>query len=43
MTPFQDFFNRLRADGKPDLGLLARLSELGDYGVFANAGKGQAC
>jgi hypothetical protein len=38
---FAAFYERLQADEKPDMGLIARLSELHDYGVFNGAGEGE--
>ena len=32
--PFGSFFDILKADAKPDRGLMTRLSELSDYGMF---------
>jgi DNA phosphorothioation-dependent restriction protein DptH len=37
--PFRAFFDLLRAKPKPNLGLLARLQELADYGFFDGAGE----
>jgi DNA phosphorothioation-dependent restriction protein DptH len=40
LTPqFRAFFDILRARAKPNLGLLARLQELADYGFFDSAGE----
>lgn len=39
-TPaFRDFYQALAAEKKPDRGLLARLGELDDYGVFGGSGE----
>jgi hypothetical protein len=35
--PFRSFFDILMADAKPDRGLMTRLSELSDYGMFDGA------
>ncbi|HEV7301654.1 MAG TPA: hypothetical protein VGN72_19990 [Tepidisphaeraceae bacterium] len=41
-TPsFRDFYLRLKSEEKPDRGLLARLGELDDYGVFSGTGDGR--
>jgi hypothetical protein len=37
--PFRAFFDILHAKSKPNLGLLARLQELADYGFFDGAGE----
>ena len=37
--PFRAFFEILLNQSKPDRGLLARLTELDDYGLFAGSGK----
>ena len=34
IPPFRSFFDILMADAKPDRGLMTRLSELADYGMF---------
>lgn len=34
IPPFRSFFDILKADAKPDRGLMTRLSELSDYGMF---------
>jgi DNA phosphorothioation-dependent restriction protein DptH len=39
IPPFRAFFDILGAKGKPNLGLLARLQELADYGFFDSAGE----
>jgi DNA phosphorothioation-dependent restriction protein DptH len=39
---FRAFFRMLQEEAKPDRGLLARLSELDDYGVFAAAGSARS-
>jgi DNA phosphorothioation-dependent restriction protein DptH len=36
IPPFSAFFDSLRADAKPDKGVMLRLSELADYGFFAS-------
>ncbi len=42
-TPaFQSFFDKLQAQPKPDRGLMARLSELNDYGFFDTGGKSRS-
>jgi DNA phosphorothioation-dependent restriction protein DptH len=38
IPPFQAFFNILRAKPKPNAGVMARLTELSDYGFFETAG-----
>ena len=41
---FRAFFDILATKSKPNLGLLARLRELADYGFFEGAGdEGRAC
>ena len=39
IPPFQAFFEILRAKPKPNPGLMARLTELADYGFFSSAGE----
>ncbi len=39
---FSAFFDILRAEAKPDKGVMLRLSELADYGFFASAAAGGA-
>ena len=39
VPPFRAFFDILGAKTKPNLGLLARLQELADYGFFDGAGE----
>ncbi len=39
---FQSFFDNLKAQAKPDRGLMARLSELNDYGFFDADGKSRS-
>jgi DNA phosphorothioation-dependent restriction protein DptH len=39
--PFRDFYLRLKSEDRPDRGLLTRLEELDDYGVFESAGNQQ--
>jgi len=39
---FSAFFDILRAEAKPDKGVMLRLSELADYGFFASASAGGA-
>jgi DNA helicase HerA-like ATPase len=39
VPPFQAFFEILRAKPKPNPGLMARLTELADYGFFSSAGE----
>ena len=42
-TPtFQSFFDNLQSQAKPDRGLMARLSELNDYGFFDAGGKSRS-
>ncbi len=42
-TPtFQSFFDNLKSQPKPDRGLMARLSELNDYGFFDTGGKSRS-
>jgi len=42
-TPsFQEFFNILAADPKPNAGLMARLNELNDYGFFSSEGNARS-
>ena len=38
IPPFQAFFDVLRAKSKPNQGLMARLTELSDYGFFKSGG-----
>lgn len=40
VPPFRDFFQRLISADKPDRGLVTRLKELDDYGVFSGAAAG---
>ncbi len=40
VPPFRDFFQRLVSADKPDRGLVTRLKELDDYGVFSGAAAG---
>ncbi len=39
---FQSFFDNLQSQPKPDRGLMARLSELNDYGFFDTGGKSRS-
>ena len=39
IPPFQAFFELLRAKSKPNPGLMARLTELADYGFFSSTGE----
>ncbi len=39
VPPFQAFFDILRAKPKPNAGIMARLTELSDYGFFRTSGK----